>query len=222
MRSEWQAPRDSARRSAWREPSRKSEVREDTFDRRGIADHGENPSTSPAMAPQNVDQENPLEQGRPRDSLGSESVWFGPRLWRFANIAGVRCALGIFWRSGHDLVASSSSRSKHSVVRQNMRSPRRDQRRQPGEERDRIHHHRLLAVAPRMPEPVHDDSPSVHRQPILGDRAAGDVTNQTLSSRRRGTSPKSRVRWRRCGITWIARSDVLLLVFVAQNQRSAQ
>ncbi|MFV2070758.1 MAG: hypothetical protein ACC645_27640, partial [Pirellulales bacterium] len=77
MSIEWQAQRDSA----WREPSRKCEVREDAHDRRGIADHGEYPSTSAAIAPQDVDQENPLEQDRPRDSLGSESVWFGRRLW---------------------------------------------------------------------------------------------------------------------------------------------
>jgi hypothetical protein len=48
----------------------------------------------------------------------------------------------------HDLVAGSRCGRQHSAVRQHMRSRRRDQGCASGQERHRIHHHRLLAVAP--------------------------------------------------------------------------
>lgn len=148
----------SGRSTRWRDMGQ-AEMAEDAFDRLGFEHHRQHPAAPAARAAQDVHEPDPLHQLGPGHSLWPATLGLPLRVGARglgSRAVAVTARRLLLTAPRNDLVASGCCWGEYAVVRQDMKTRRRDQRREPGEERQRIHDDRLLAVSPRLLEPVHD------------------------------------------------------------------
>ena len=80
-----------------------------------------------------------------------------------------------FW---HDGLAMLAIRREHAVEPGEVQSRTRDQRRQAGDEVERVEDDVGGAVAKRLLEPIDDLSPIIGREPLVGDGGPCDVATE--------------------------------------------